>query len=116
MHPVLQDMVCIACESSMQRLCHLQGVTQQLWQCAVTAYQQLDDQKGLYLAWCWMKDQSHEWAPASHMCYMALVRAVTALHSQPSQGNPSLDFAIGLLVAQCLQSTISTLWIEAVSA
>ena len=100
----------------MQRICHLQGVTQQLWQCAVTAYQQLDDQKGLYVAWRWMKDQSHDWAPDSHMCYMSLVRAVTALHSQPSQGNPSPSFAIGLLCSSLLQSTISTLWIGTVSA
>ena len=64
----------------------MQGITRQLWNCAITVYHQSDDQQAMYEAWCWMKDHGHAWAPDDQSGYAAMLLAVTSLHSQPSQG------------------------------
>ena len=68
----------------------MQAVTQQLWKCAVVAYEALRNQEALVTAWTWMSDQRHDWittSPASHVC---LLLAVAAIHHQPSQGQHTI--------------------------
>ena len=67
----------------------LQAVTEQLWDCAVIALVELQDQEAMLEAWIWMKTQGHAWIPSCLSCYVSLLLAIIALHDQPSRGYQS---------------------------
>ena len=64
----------------------LQVVLRPLWNAAVVSYRHLEDKERLYQAWCWMEAHAQDWVPSQQSCYIAMLRAVTALHHRPMQG------------------------------
>lgn len=81
----------------------LQAVPEQLWDSAVCAYHETEDQEGLYRAWRWNKSQAHDWLPSNEACFISTLLSVAALHSQPAQG---CDGCFGLCVHVSLHTNL----------
>ena len=64
----------------------LQAVTEQLWDAAIIAYEKMNQPEGLHNAWTWMREHAPGWTPSQHSAYIALLLAITAMHSDPLQG------------------------------
>ena len=66
--------------------CLPQMIEEQLWDCAIVAFETLEDQEALCKAWAWSRGEGHHWVPSRPLSHISLLLAVTAQHSQPKQG------------------------------